>query len=262
MQVRPGKIAVHGAILTLVTRSVRRARLDSSACVTGEPPLTSLSPPPCAHLPNRVAIDVRARRPPRLVPRGPRERRALSQPEMPSIARRFAAAARTGARTDHGAFVETRRSRDEDCRLSNESSPFRLVRPRTLTRLSVSPLVARPPSTRLLSRPSFRLVRYRGRASLSPKTTYRLLQYDDARAPAAGRRILDRGMRRRAPCLRSLFASSLRGHASDEPRGGSDIRRCTLPVDRPTREKDRESFDDARPLLEATAHPSVVRACA
>jgi len=133
--------------------------------------------------------------------------------------------------------------------------------------LSVSPLVARPPSTRLLSRPSFRLVRYRGRASLSPKTTYRLLQYDDARAPAAGRRILDRGKGRQLPrgaLSLPTFAVCflLRGHASDEPRGGSGIRRCTLPVDRPTREKDRESFDDARPLLEATAHPSVVRACA
>jgi len=134
MQVRPGKIAFHGAILTLVTRSMHRARLDSSACVTGESPLTSLSPPPCAHFSNRVAIDVRARRPPRLVPRGPRERRALPQPEMPSIVRRFAATARAEARTDRGAFVETRRSRDEDCRTSNEPSPFRLVRPQTLTR--------------------------------------------------------------------------------------------------------------------------------
>jgi hypothetical protein len=72
----------------------------------------------------------------------------------------------------------------------------------------VVPPVARPPSTRLLPRTSFRPVRCRGRASLSPKTTYRLLQYDDVRAPTAGRRVLDRGEGRRAPHLRSLFAFS------------------------------------------------------
>jgi len=82
----------------------------------------------------------------------------------------------------------------------------------------VFPLVARLPSTRLLLRPSFRLVRCRGRASLSPKTTYRLLQYDDARAPTAGRRILDRGEWRR--CYSPTFAlcRPLRADASDEPR--------------------------------------------
>jgi len=76
--------------------------------------------------------------------------------------------------------------------------PFASCGPNTCVH-GVSPLVARLPSTRLLSRTSFRLDRYRGRASLSPKTTYRLLQYDDARAPAAGRRILDRGVRQQLP---------------------------------------------------------------
>jgi len=88
----------------------------------------------------------------------------------------------------------------------------------SLSRAGVNPLVARPPSTRLLLRPGFRPVHCRGRASLSPKTTYRLLQYDDVRAPTAGRRILDRDEGRR--CSSSTFALSslLRGHASDEPR--------------------------------------------
>jgi hypothetical protein len=37
MQVRPGKIAFHGATLTLVTRSVRACGVDSSACPTERP---------------------------------------------------------------------------------------------------------------------------------------------------------------------------------------------------------------------------------
>jgi len=56
-----------------------------------------------------------------------------------------------------------RRSRDEDCRLSNESPSFRLVRPaslarfgsRSLSRSGVNPLVARLPSTRLWRRWAF-----------------------------------------------------------------------------------------------------------
>jgi len=95
----------------------------------------------------RCALDARARRPPRSVPRGPRERRALLRPEMPSIARSFSATARTEARTDRGAFVEIRRSRDEDCRAPNEPSPFRLEQPPRL-RARVPTLSRRENSTR------------------------------------------------------------------------------------------------------------------
>jgi hypothetical protein len=57
------------------------------------PPLASLSPPPCKSLfESRVRSMRDARRPPRSVPRGPREGRALLRPEMPSIARTSAAA--------------------------------------------------------------------------------------------------------------------------------------------------------------------------
>jgi hypothetical protein len=56
-----------------------------------DPPLTSLSPPPCCPLvESRLAIDASTRRPPRSVPRGPRERRALLRPEMSFIARSLA----------------------------------------------------------------------------------------------------------------------------------------------------------------------------
>jgi len=134
MQVRPGKIAFHGATFTSVTRSIRTCGVDSSARGPSSPPLTSLSPPPRLSLVDRVAIDARARRPPRSVPRGPRERRALLRPEMPSIARSFSATTRAEARADRGAFVEMRRSRDEDCRLSNEPSSLRLEWPWALAR--------------------------------------------------------------------------------------------------------------------------------
>jgi len=46
MQVRPGKIAFHGATLTLVTRSCVRAALILPRVRSSSPPLTSLSPPP------------------------------------------------------------------------------------------------------------------------------------------------------------------------------------------------------------------------
>jgi len=160
MRVRPGKIAFHGATLTLATRSMRHVRRNSSARGTERIPLTSLSPPPSWRLSNGVAVDARARRPPRPVPRGPRERRALPRSEMPSIVRSFAATARAEARTDRGAFVHIRRSRDEDCRTQTNRPPFASCGPHACA-CGVSPLVARLPSTRALSRPSFRLVRYK-----------------------------------------------------------------------------------------------------
>jgi len=73
------------------------------------------------------------RRPPRLVLRGPRERRALHQPEIPSVASRDAQPARP-RRSANGrtreAFTFLRRSRDEDRRarmnrpLSPSAGPF------------------------------------------------------------------------------------------------------------------------------------------
>jgi hypothetical protein len=268
MQVRPGKIAFHGATFTSVTRPMRTCGVDSSARRSSSPPLTSLSPPPRLSLVDRVAIDARARRPPRSVPRGPRERRALLRPEMPSIARSFSATTRAEARADRGAFVEMRRSRDEDCRLSNEpssSSPRMALCACALQVPAPSrwmvPLLARPPSTRLLLRPSFRPVRCRGRASLSPKTTYRLLQYDDARAPTAGRRILDRGEGRLAPHLRSPFAPPCGATraTSHEIHMHPKMHGLRGPADS---SEGLCAFQRASPLLEPTAHPIVVRAVA
>jgi hypothetical protein len=70
-----------------------------------------------------------ARRPPRSVPRGPRERRALPRSKMSSIARsRSLSPAPKRDQPERPSF-ETRRSRDEDRHLSNEPSPFRRVRP-------------------------------------------------------------------------------------------------------------------------------------
>jgi len=53
MQVRPGKTAFHDATLTSVTVRCDPCGVDSSARPTDRPPLTSLSPPPCARLSNR-----------------------------------------------------------------------------------------------------------------------------------------------------------------------------------------------------------------
>jgi len=53
MQVRPGKTAFHDATLTSVTVRCDPCGFDSSARPTDRPPLTSLSPPPCARLSNR-----------------------------------------------------------------------------------------------------------------------------------------------------------------------------------------------------------------
>jgi len=165
------------------------------------------------------------------------------------------------------ALVEMQRSRDEDRHFPNEPSSFRLEWPSALARFR-SPArfapacstVARPPSARLLLRPSFRPVRCRARASLSPKTPYRLLQYDDARALAAGRRVLDRGGGRRAPRLRSLFAASCgatraTSHAIHMHPKTHGLRGPTNPSE------GLRAFRRASPLLESIAHPvSSVRA--
>jgi len=244
---------------------VRACGVDSSARSIEQPtsdiPVASSEALACRIV---FAIDARARRPPRSVPRGPRERRALLRPEMPSIVRSFSATARTEARTDCGAFIETRRSRDEDCRSSNESVPLSpraafgaCALPVPIAFAMGDPLVTRPPSTRLLPRPSFRPVRCRGRASLSPKTTYRLLQYDDARAPTAGRRILERGEGRRVPHLRSLFADPCgpTRATSHEIHMHPKMHGLRGPAD-PS--EGSRAFQHPNPLLEPTAHLVVV----
>jgi len=91
MQVRPGEIAFHGATSTLVTRSKLRAAYFVHTHL--ERPTADISVASSVTQACRIvfAIDARARRPPRSVPRGPRERRALLRPEMPSIVRSYSA---------------------------------------------------------------------------------------------------------------------------------------------------------------------------
>jgi hypothetical protein len=128
-------------------------------------PVASSAPLPF----DRGAIAAWARRPPRPVPRGPRERRALPRSEMSSIVRFLAATARTEARTACNDFIGNRRSRDEDRRTPMKRLPFASHGPCACAR--GVPLVARLPSTRLLPRTGFQPARCRGRVSLSPKTT-------------------------------------------------------------------------------------------
>jgi len=87
MQVRPGELAFHGATSTLVTRSTLRAAFFVHTQT--ERPTADISVASFVTQARRIAcaIDARARRPPRSVPRGPRERRALLRPKMPSIVR-------------------------------------------------------------------------------------------------------------------------------------------------------------------------------
>jgi len=101
-----------------------------------------------------------ARRPPRPVPRGPRERRALPRSEMPSLGSYLAQLARTEMRTNprrlprsHGAHVMWIASLRGIAPLSPGANRWRLRARR--------PLLAEPPFTRFAYRAGFRPARYR-----------------------------------------------------------------------------------------------------
>jgi len=89
-------------------------------------PLTPLSPPPSPR-PGSLFFEhcARARRPPRPVLRGPRERRALCRSGVPSAGRReHAPRARRSANETELPSSKTRRSRDEDRRALMIRPPF------------------------------------------------------------------------------------------------------------------------------------------
>jgi hypothetical protein len=129
------------------------------------------------------------RRPPRPVPRGPRERRALHRSRVSSADRRDAHPARAEARTKPRSLH--RRRGAHVMRIAE----LTMIRPPLaaggLVRLRArGPPVVRLPFTRSWLRRGFRPYRYWWRASLSPRTFCRLLQYDDARAPTRAARFL------------------------------------------------------------------------
>jgi len=158
MQVRPGELAFHGALSTLVTRSKLRAA--SFIHTHLERPTADISVASSVAQACRIddAIDARARRPPRSVPRGPRERRALLRPEMPSIVRSYSApfvpkherpmepSSKCGVHVMRIAASRTNRPPFTSC----GPPRLRALGPVRFRVPDVSPLVARPPSTRLL----------------------------------------------------------------------------------------------------------------
>jgi hypothetical protein len=90
------------------------------------PPLAPLSPPPCRRLVSLFfESQTVARRPPRPVPRGPRERRALHRSRVPSAGRCWhASRSRRSTNETAQPSTKTRRSRDEDRRASLIRPPF------------------------------------------------------------------------------------------------------------------------------------------
>jgi hypothetical protein len=119
--------------------------------------------------------------------------------------------------------------------------------------------MVRLPFTRLVYRAGFRPDRYRLRASLSPRATFRLLQYDDARALTTSRIVflVLRGevtnLPPPSPSCRPL-AGTIR---ADEPR------RCMLPKKRVCgtgliQVKVHAAFRQVRPLLEPAPRTSFV----
>ena len=106
MRSRPGGFAFHDAITRFgdPLRLARRRFLPPS--VSNDPPLTPLSPPPrCGSVDRACDAHVTPRRPPRSVPRSPRERLTLPRSEVPSLDNHRMHTARTEARTGHAAFA-------------------------------------------------------------------------------------------------------------------------------------------------------------
>jgi len=110
--------------------------------------------------------------------------------------------------------------------------------------------MVRLPFTRSEYRPGFRPDRYWWRASLSPRTFCRLLQYDDARAPTASC-FVPRAARRSDDLLPAFtFGRPLAGTArADEPRSAC-LRRGMCRVNRTdSSEGSRRRFGGRSPSL-------------
>jgi len=94
MQARPERVRVSRRAPSLQRTRRRDARSVLPRANRSRPPLVPLSPPSPRRLSSRgCELDARLRRPPRLISRPSRERRALLRPEVPSTARCRAARA-------------------------------------------------------------------------------------------------------------------------------------------------------------------------
>jgi hypothetical protein len=116
--------------------------------------------------------------------------------------------------------------------------------------------MVRLPFTRSVHRPGFRPDRCRWRASLSPRTFYRLLQYDDARAPTASCFVPRAARRSDVPLFAFAFVRPLAGTTrADEPRSAC-LRRGMCRVDRTgSSEGSRRRFGGRSPSLNQCRAP-------